>query len=438
MLNDTICAISTSLSNGAISIIRMSGEDSFEIIKKIAHLKDEKIKPNHIIYGHIFDNEEIIDEVMISFFKAPKSFTREDMVEINCHGGIYVTKTILQLVVKEGARLADKGEFSKRAYLNGRINLTQAESINDLINAKNNLQGKSAIKGVSGSIGDLLKPFMEDLKELINKIQVNIDYPEYEDEIQIINDDIKDKLVYWQDFGKVLLNKSIRFNNVKNGIKTAIVGKPNVGKSSLLNALINEDKAIVTDIAGTTRDIVEGEVILDNVTLSLIDTAGIRDSEDTIERIGIEKSKKIIEDASLVLVVLDSNNINDEDKEIIDLCKDKNYILVYNKNDLVKKEGISISALNGDIKKLVDKINEMYSEDYKLQDDDLLNNDRQIGLFRRCLDELDNLLNMIDVISIDIAIINLESAYNYLAEIIGLDYREDLIDNMFKKFCLGK
>ena len=286
MLNDTICAISTALKDGAISIVRMSGDDCFNIIKKVSDIKT--IKPNTIKYGHIFDNGQLIDEVLISFFEKGHSYTKEDMVEINCHGGVYVTRMILNLLLQNGCRLAEAGEFTKRAYLNGRINLSQADSINDLIKAESFIQTKSALKGLEGSVERLIMPLMDEMKDVISMIEVNIDYPEYEDEKQMSNDVIKPYVAKWIDDCQKMIDKAERFRVVKDGIDTVIIGKPNVGKSSLLNALLQKDKAIVTDIAGTTRDLVEGKAILDNITLNLIDTAGIRNTKETIEKIGIE------------------------------------------------------------------------------------------------------------------------------------------------------
>lgn len=276
----------------------------------------------------------MIDEVLISFFVGPKSFTREDMAEINCHGGVYVTRLILNLLLANGARLAEPGEFTKRAYLNGRIDLSEAESTNDLINATNHLQAKSAIKGINGSIERLLSPLMEEIKTVIAQIEVNIDYPEYEDVLEMTNEIVKPHVLKWIAEMKDMINKADRFRVVKDGIKTVIVGKPNVGKSSLLNTLLEKEKAIVTDIAGTTRDLVEGVVKLDNITLNLIDTAGIRDSEDIIEQIGIEKSKEALKEADLVIMVLDGNNIDEQDEELLKLTSDKKRVVVYNKKDL--------------------------------------------------------------------------------------------------------
>lgn len=436
MLNDTIVAISTALNAGAISIVRMSGEDSFEIVKKISDIKE--IEANTIKYAHIYENNELLDEVLISFFKGPKSYTREDMVEINCHGGVYVTRQILNLLLSKGCRLALAGEFSKRAYLNGRIDLSEAESINDLINATTKLQAKSAIKGIDGSIEKLLNPIMEEMKDIISSIEVNIDYPEYDDVKIMTHENILPHINKWIIDMKEMIDKAERFRTIKNGIKTVIIGKPNVGKSSLLNALLEKDKAIVTDIAGTTRDLVEGSVNLKNVTLNLIDTAGIRDSEDKIERIGIEKSKEALKEAELVIVVIDASNIDKEDEELLDLTKDKKRIVVYNKSDLNKKGDISISAKNNDIVSLIDKIEEMYKDDLTLVDEDILNNERQISLMKKALYELEEMNKNIDETSLDVIMLNLEESYHDLCEILGKEYQEDLIDHMFRNFCLGK
>ncbi len=433
MLNDTICAISTSLKEGAISIVRISGEDTFSIIKEISDIK--KIEANKIKYGHIFDDGEMLDEVLISFFVGPKSFTREDMAEINCHGGVYVTRAILNLLLSKGCRLAEPGEFSKRAYLNGRIDLSQAESINDLIKARNYLQAKSAIKGVNGSIERLIDPLMEQMKDVIASIEVNIDYPEYEDIEIMTNQKVKPSVLSWIKLMEEMIDKASRFRVVKDGIKTVIIGKPNVGKSSLLNALLKKDKAIVTDIAGTTRDLVEGEVILDHITLNLIDTAGIRDSDDKIEQIGIEKSKEALKEADLVLMVLDGSNIDENDEELLSLTSTKKRVVIYNKKDLVKHDGINISCLNNDISELVDYLNEEYKEDVSLVNEDVLNNERQISLMRQALNSLKSIDFNVDL---DMIMLSLEESFHFLCEIEGKEYQEDLIDHMFKNFCLGK
>ena len=436
MLYDTICAISTSLKDGAISIVRMSGNEAFDIIKRISGIK--RIVPNTIVYSHIYDDQEILDEVLISFFKAPRSYTKEDMVEINCHGGPYVTRSILNLLLKNGCRQAEKGEFTKRAYLNGRIDLAKAEAVNDIINAQNKFQAKSAIKGLEGSVERLLLPIMDEMKDVIAQIEVNIDYPEYDDEYQISRELVKPRVLKWIEDAKKMIDKAERFRVIKDGIDTVIVGKPNVGKSSLLNALLEKEKAIVTDIAGTTRDLVEGKAILENVTLNLIDTAGIRNSDDVIEKIGIDKSLEALKQAELVIVVLDSNDIDEEDEKLLELTKDYNRVVVHNKKDILESGEISISAKENDISDLINYLNNKYKDDVNLVDEDVLNNERQIALMRNCLDCLNDILNNIDDTNLDVLEIDLERAYHFLSDILGKDYQEDLIDHMFKNFCLGK
>ena len=436
MLSDTIVAISTALKEGAISIVRMSGDDSFEILKSVSDIKE--IEPNTIKFTHIYDGEEMIDEVLVSFFKGPKSYTREDMVEINCHGGIYVTRLILNLLLAKGCRLAEAGEFTKRAYLNGRIDLSEAESANDLIRATSRIQAKSAIKGIDGSIEKLLTPIMDEMKDVITMIEVNIDYPEYEDVKEMTNVNVRPYVEKWiMDMGE-MVDKAERFRVIKDGIKTVIIGKPNVGKSSLLNALIEKDKAIVTEIAGTTRDLVEGRVNLKNITLNLIDTAGIRESEDRIEKIGIEKSRQALEEAELVILVIDASNEDEEDAELLRMTEGRNRIVVYNKSDLVKRGDINVSALNNDVSMLVEHIEDMYKDDVSLVDEDILNNERQISLMKQARNELEEMLKHFDDTSLDVIMLNLEESYHYLCEILGKEYQEDLIDHMFRNFCLGK
>ena len=436
MLNDTICAISTALKDGAISIVRMSGPDSFEIIGRISDVR--KIEANRIVYSHIRDNGEVIDEVLISFFEAGHSYTRENMVEINCHGGVYVSRLILNLLLKEGCRLAEPGEFTRRAYLNGRIDLSRADSINDLIKATNRIQAYSAIRGLDGSVERLLTPLMDEMKDVIAMIEVNIDYPEYEDEAQMSNEVIKPYLKKWIADSEKMIEKAERFRVVKDGLDTIIIGRPNVGKSSLLNALLEEDKAIVTDIAGTTRDLVEGKVKLDNITLNLIDTAGIRDDAEAIEKIGIEKTMKAIDKAQLIILVIDASDITEKDEELIRQYEDRNLIVVYNKSDLNKFGDISISAKDGDITSLKDYLNKMYKDDIDLMNEDILNNERQIALMKSCLNELNNMYSSIDTDTSDVVVTYLSEAYSCLCQILGKEYREDLIDHMFKNFCLGK
>ena len=436
MLNDTICAISTALKDGAISIVRMSGGESFDIIRKISDVK--KIKANTIVYSHIYDEDQIIDEVLISFFEAGRSYTKEDMVEINCHGGVYVTRLILNLLLKNGCRLAEPGEFTKRAYLNGRIDLAEADSINDLIKAESMIQAKSAIRGMNGSVERLIDPLSDEMKDVISMIEVNIDYPEYEDETQMSNEVIAPYIDKWIAMCEEMIDKAERFRLVKDGLNTVIIGKPNVGKSSLLNALLQKDKAIVTDIAGTTRDLVEGKVALKNITLNLIDTAGIRQTSEAIEKIGIEKTMQALEEADLILLVIDASDIDEEDKRLMDAYKDRNMIVIYNKSDLVKKGEISISAKNSDISSLTDHLNERYKEDISLADQDILNNERQIALMKMCLKELQTAKKHIAYVTTDVIVTDLDAAFHDLCQILGKEYQEDLIDHMFRNFCLGK
>lgn len=436
MLNDTICAISTAVKDGAISIVRMSGEDAFEVIRKISDIK--KIRPNTIVYTHIKDKGQIIDEVLVSFFEKGKSYTRENMVEINCHGGVYVTRMILNILLENGCRLAEPGEFTRRAYLNGRIDLSEADSINDLIKAESMLQARSAIRGINGSVERLIMPLMAEMKDVIAMIEVNIDYPEYEDERQMSQDVIKPYVEKWVGECKEMIDKAERFRVIKDGLNTVIIGKPNVGKSSLLNALLEKDKAIVTDIAGTTRDLVEGKVHLKNITLNLIDTAGIRDTQEKIEKIGIEKTMEAIDSADLIILVVDASNIDEEDRRLMDEYKDRNLIVVYNKSDLNRMGDISISAMNNDIDSLRDYLNDRYQDDISLADEDILNNERQIALMKQCLKELEDILSHIDQDSLDMTVTDLDAAYHDLCLILGKEYQEDLIDHMFRNFCLGK
>ena len=443
MLNDTIVAISTALNNHAISIVRMSGEDAIEVANKIFTKDLNQVAANSIVYGHIVDNGEYVDEVMVAVFKGPKSYTREDIVEINCHGGVYITRKVLALCLANGARLALPGEFTKRAYLNGRIDLAKAESINDMINADSEVQVKSAMRGIDGSIARLINPLMDDIMKMIGMIEVNIDYPEYDDVEIITHDKLIPKVKEWIVKCEELVDKAERFRVIKDGIKVAIVGKPNVGKSSILNALLKKDKAIVTDVAGTTRDLIEDTVRLKNVTLHLIDTAGIRESDDVVEKIGIERSKKAIDEAELVVLVLDlSRPMDDEDRELLKLTENKERLIVYNKVDLEHHfdiDGIAISAINGDVKALVDYFEDKYEKDQTLVDEDILNNERQIALMKQSCNELKSLLKAAEEgFELDILSSNLYEVYHYLADIIGQTYENDLIDHLFKNFCLGK
>jgi tRNA modification GTPase len=443
MLNDTIVAISTStLSTAAINVIRLSGNSSFDVLDKIFISKDSNYEGYRIYYGFIVDpkTNERIDEVLVNIFRKPKSFTGEDLVEINCHGGLYVTRKILTLCLSYGARQALNGEFTKRAFLNGKIDLTQAEAINDLIAADNKDNAKLAMNSLSGSIRKLLEPMIDAIEQCAAHIEVNIDYPEYDDNGIITSEEVKTLVEKWLIESENILNVAENSIVVKEGIKTVIVGKPNVGKSSLLNALLDQDKAIVSDIAGTTRDLVEGEVRLNNVTLHLIDTAGIRETESSIEQIGIRKSKEALAQAQLVIVVLDSSDIDEEDHQLLEKTEGYNRIVVYNKSDIkATDEGITISASNNDISQLVDKINEMFEENKIALTQPALTNERQISLMRKAKQSMELALEALnDEVPLDLVTEDIQNAYRYLKEILGEYSKEDLLDGIFSRFCIGK
>lgn len=440
-MNDTIVAISTSLQEGAISLIRLSGADAIEITNKIFS-RDLLNVPSHTIhYGMIQEEDKLVDEVLVSVFRAPKSYTTEDVVEINCHGGVYVTRKVLSLCVAQGARIAGPGEFTQRAFLNGRIDLTQAEGVLDLIEANNAHNATKAISSVKGSITKLIQPLCDDLLQIIAHIEVNIDYPEYEDVEQLSQGVVLPQAKEWLKRIEQIIEQAQNSYQIKKGINTVILGKPNVGKSSLLNALLEEDKAIVTDIAGTTRDLVEGIVQCKNVTLNLIDTAGIRDTEDVVEKIGIERSLKALHQAELVLVVLDqSKELDEEDKRLLELTEDHNRIIVYNKSDILKQnEGIQISAINNNIHELIDAINERYETQIMDSNQTTLNNERQIGLAIAAKNSMKQAIHGCEnQLELDLVTIDLQEAYTSLKEILGEVSREDLLDALFSKFCLGK
>lgn len=450
MYNETICAISTANGTGAISIVRLSGFDAINIVNKIFKGKDlNKVKTHTINYGHIFDKNEMLDEVVVSVFKSPKTYTKEDIVEINCHGGQYVTSKILELVILNGARLAEPGEFTKRAFLNGRIDLTQAESVMDLIDAKTKNTLRMANFGLRGDIKNLISKFRRSILDCILKIEVNIDYPEYESEEQITTEfllpTIKNNII---DINKII-EKSENSILIKEGITTAIIGKPNVGKSSILNALLREDKAIVTDIAGTTRDIIEGKINVGGVILNLIDTAGIRETSDIVEKIGVEKAKKIINSASLIIIVFDfSTELNENDNLILKLTENKNRIIVINKSDLPKKinleilgEYLLLSAFSEkDINILENKIREVTNlKNIDNKEATYVTSIRAMTKLKFARDNLDNaLVSVKNEMPIDIISIDLKAAWRALGEIIGEVSSEELLDEMFANFCLGK
>ncbi len=443
MLNDTIVAISTSmLSAAAINIIRLSGDNCFNVLDKIFVSKDKDYQGYRIYYGFIADpkTNEKVDEVLVNVFRNPKSFTGEDMVEINCHGGLYVTRKIFTLCLTYGAREALNGEFTKRAFLNGKIDLTQAEAINDLIVADNKDNAKLAMNSLGGSIRRLLEPMIDAVEQCIAHIEVNIDYPEYDDNGIITAGEVKTLVEKWLIESEDILNVAESSLVVKEGIKTVIVGKPNVGKSSLLNALLNQDKAIVSDIAGTTRDLVEGEVRLNNVTLHLIDTAGIRETDSSLEQMGIKKSKEALEKAQLVIVVIDSSDIDQEDHQLLEETEGYNRIVVYNKADLKESDqGITISAANNDISQLVEEIDEMFKENKIALTQPALTNERQISLMRKAKESMQLALEALNSeVPLDLVTEDLQNSYRYLKEILGEYSKEDLLDGIFSRFCVGK
>ena len=442
MFENTIAAISTSLQDGAISIIRLSGDKAIEITQKIFDRNIMNAKSHTIHYGFIIDTDKNpVDEVLISIFRAPKTYTREDIVEINCHGGTFITRKILSMVLSAGADLAKPGEFTQRAFYHGRIDLSQAEAVQDMIEASNNTAASMAIHGIKGSVKKLLQPLIDDLMDIIAQIEVNIDYPEYEDVEQLTTNDLLPKTNDWLDKIDHILARVQTGQMLKKGIDTIIVGKPNVGKSSLLNALLEEDKAIVTDIAGTTRDLVEGQIHIGSVQLNLIDTAGIRESNDKIEQIGIEKSQEKLKDAKLVLLVFDgSKELDEEDNQLLELTKDKMRLIIYNKLDKTEadKDGIWISAANKEIQPLIDALENLYHEDL-LKEDPLLSNERQIGLLNQAKEDMLRAKEAMDMmVEPDLIEIDIQAAHDHLKEILGEVHREDLLDTLFSKFCLGK
>lgn len=441
MMNDTIAAIATANATGAVSIIRISGEEAILIASELINKDLSKKEGYTITFGTVQEDNEVVDEVLVSIFRAPKSYTGEDVVEIGCHGGLFITRKILSLCLGKGARLARRGEFTERAFMNGKMDLSQAEGVNDLINATDEVNAKSAMHSLKGSVSKILKPLEEDLTQIISNIEVNIDYPEYDDVHQLTEDEILPKAKTWLKDIQKLIDEAKKAVNIREGIDTVILGRPNVGKSSLLNALLEEDKAIVTDIAGTTRDIVEGTVRLDGITLNLIDTAGIHESNDIVEKIGIDKSLQALEKAELVIVVIDgSEALTDEDHKLLEMTKNKNRIVVYNKNDkAIQHDGISISAINGDVEALTNAIKEKYEKELYLASSDTLNNERQIGLAIQAEQSMKNAIRTLeDGMELDLVTIDLENAWTSLKEITGKAGKEDLLDEIFSRFCLGK
>ena len=451
---DTIAAISTPLGEGAIGIVRLSGTDSFKIAKKIFKGKDLNSVASHTLnYGHIVDpdKDEILDEVMVGAMRSPKTFTREDIIEINTHGGIAVTNEILQLVIREGARLAEPGEFTKRAFLNGRVDLTQAEAVMDIIRAKTDKAMNIAVKQLDGSLSDLINNTRQEILNTLAQVEVNIDYPEYDDVEEATTEIIREKTTEFEALLTNLLKTARRGKILREGISTAIIGRPNVGKSSLLNNLLREEKAIVTDIEGTTRDVIEEYVNINGVPLKLVDTAGIRETEDIVERIGVERSRKALKEADLVLLVLNASEpLTDQDRQLLEISQDSNRIILLNKVDLpqqieldeIPADHIKISVLkNQNINQIEDRINALFFENAGLveQDATYLSNARHISLIEKAVESLQAVNEGLAMgMPVDLLQVDLTRTWEILGEITGDAAPDELITQLFSKFCLGK
>lgn len=447
-MDDIIVGLSTALGVGAISIIRVSGSGSVSMVNKIFKGENLENKSSHTItYGHIVYQNEIIDEVLVTIMKSPKTYTTEDIVEINCHGGISTTNKIIEILLECGCRLAEAGEFTKRAFINGRIDLIESESVNDLINAKSDASRKLALNNIGGNLTKKINIIREELIDIISNIEVNIDYPEYEDIEIITNKKILPKIEKIKEKINYLLKGAQNGKLIRNGINVALVGKPNVGKSSILNSLIDEEKAIVTDIAGTTRDVVEGNMVLNGVLINFIDTAGIRKTNDIVEQIGVNKSLELVKSADLIIVVLNNNEIlTNEEKELIDSIEQNKRLIFVNKNDLETKLEIKQNYIFGNTTN-VDGLNDLKKaiiekfELDKIMDKDLslISNVRQIDLIKKSLDDIESAIkNIKNNVAIDIVEIDIRNAWEHLGEIIGANYNEELLDNLFSNFCLGK
>lgn len=451
-MDDVIVSISTALAKGAISIVRLSGKGSIELVNKVFKGKDlTKVASHTINYGHIVYNNDIIDEVLVSVMKSPKTYTKEDVVEINCHGGIATTNKVLEVMTLAGARLAEPGEFTKRAFLNGRIDLVEAEAVMDLINSKTEKARVISINNIEGRLTEVIRKFRQELLELLANIEVNIDYPEYEDIEEVTVNDIKEKIFSMRENLENIIHESETRKIIKDGINIAIVGRPNVGKSSILNKIIGENKAIVTDIAGTTRDIVEGSITLNGIALNFIDTAGIRETKDVVEKYGVERSIEEIKKCDLVILVLNNNEkINEEDKKLIKLVKSKKYITVINKNDLTRKIDLKDEKLanivytdtvnNDGVESLKAKIIELFNLDEIEQNDyEIFTNTRQITLAKESLEILKDVESAVkDNTFVDMIEIDIKRIWTKLGEILGENYSDELIDQLFSQFCLGK
>ncbi|QYA48473.1 tRNA uridine-5-carboxymethylaminomethyl(34) synthesis GTPase MnmE [Nosocomiicoccus ampullae] len=455
---DTISSISTPVGEGAIAIVRLSGEDAVNIADRLYKGKKslKEVDSHTINYGHIVDpkTEEVIEEVMVAVMRAPRTYTREDIVEINCHGGIHTINHILQLTLQNGATMAEPGEFTKRAFLNGRIDLSQAEGIMDFIRSKTDDASKIANQQMQGRLKEYIERLRQEILEVLAQVEVNIDYPEYDDVEEATTRQLLEESKNIKEEIEDLLKSSREGRILREGLNTVIVGKPNVGKSSLLNYLIQDNRAIVTDIAGTTRDILEEYVNVNGIPLKLVDTAGIRETEDVVERIGVERSREALNNAELILYLLDNTQgLSSEDEEILDVLKDRNVIIIVNKIDLDGKidienmqskydfpvvltsitEGTGIKSLEEGIKQL------FFSGGLSLQDSTYVSNNRHIHLLEQANTSISDAIEAAEMdIPVDMIQIDLVKTWQLLGEVIGQDVSEELIDQLFSQFCLGK
>ncbi|WP_019322616.1 tRNA uridine-5-carboxymethylaminomethyl(34) synthesis GTPase MnmE [Streptococcus mutans] len=449
---DTITAIATPLGEGAIGIVRISGSKALAIIKKIFKGKNLDDVPSHTInYGHIVENGAIIDEVMVSVMRAPKTFTREDVIEINTHGGVAVTNEILQLVLRSGARMADPGEFTKRAFLNGRVDLAQAEAVMDLIRAKTDKAMAVAVQQLDGSLSNLINNTRQEILNTLAQVEVNIDYPEYDDVEEMTTALMREKTQEFETLLTNLLKTARRGKILREGLSTAIIGRPNVGKSSLLNNLLREEKAIVTDIEGTTRDVIEEYVNIKSVPLKLIDTAGIRETDDLVEKIGVERSKKALEEADLVLLVLNSaEKLTDQDRTLLEISQNSNRLILLNKTDLpeqietdqLPEDCIKISVIkNQNIDVIEERINKLFFDNAAIVEKDAtyLSNARHISLIEKALKSLQAVNDGLELgMPVDLLQVDMTRTWEILGEITGDAAPDELITQLFSQFCLGK